>query len=170
MRSEQGVLGIYSYLDAAIETVRKLKEAGYENLRVFSPFPHHDIEQELKKKESIVRFFTLIGGTLGAICGIGFTVLTSLDWPIMVSAKPIVSMPPYMIIVFELTVLLGALSTLVGLLINSRLRRNAPVAMYDPRFSEDKFGVLVACSRENVRKVEDILKSSGAEEIKFEGI
>jgi hypothetical protein len=42
--------------------------------------------------------------------------------------------------------------------------------MYDPRFSEDRFGILVACSKENVRKVEEILKSSGAEEIKFEGI
>ena len=170
MSGEQGVLGIFSYLDSTIDTIKKLKKEGYGNMRVFSPVPNHEIEEELREKESPVRFFTLTGGTLGAICGLGFTIFTSEAWPIMVSAKPIVSIPPYMIIVFELTVLLGALSTLVGLLINSRLRRNAPRAMYDPRFSEDKFGILVACSRENVRKVEEILKSSGAEEIKFEGI
>ena len=170
MKSEQGVLGIFSYVDSTIHTIKKLKKEGYGNLRVFSHFPNHEIEEELKEKESPVRFFTLTGGTLGAICGLGFTVFTSLDWPIMVSAKPIVSLPPYMIIVFELTVLLGALATLTGLLINSRLRRNAPRAMYDPRFSEDRFGILVTCSKENVRKVEEILKSSGAEEIKFEGI
>lgn len=170
MRSDQGVLGIFSYLDSTIHTIKSLKKEGYGNLRAFSPVPNHQIEEELKEHESPVRFFTLTGATLGAICGICFTVLTSLDWPIMTSAKPIVSLPPYMIIVFELTVLLGALSTLVGLLINSRLRRNAPTAMYDPRFSDDKFGVLVACSREDVKKVEEILKLSGAEEIKFEGI
>ncbi|MGH7889462.1 MAG: DUF3341 domain-containing protein [Thermodesulfobacteriota bacterium] len=170
MRSEQGVMGIYSYLDSTVETVKNLKKAGYEKLRVFSPFPNHEIEEELKVKESPVRFFTLAGATLGAICGLCFTILTSLDWPIQTSAKPIVSLPPYMIIVFELTVLLGALSTLIGLLINSRLRRNSPMKLYDPRFSDDKFGVLVACSRDDVRKVEEILKSSGAEEVKFEGI
>ncbi len=170
MRSEQGVMGIYSYLDSTVETIRNLKKAGYEKMRVFSPFPNHEIEEELKGKESPVRFFTLTGATLGAICGLGFTILTSLDWPIMTSSKPIVSLPPYMIIVFELTVLLGALSTLVGLLINSRLRRNSPMKLYDPRFSDDKFGVLVSCSRDDVRKVEEIMKSSGAEEVKFEGI
>jgi hypothetical protein len=75
-----------------------------------------------------------------------------------------------MIIVFELTVLLGALSTLLGLLINSRLRRNAPVAVYDPRFSEDKFGVLVECERDDIRRVEEILKSTEADEVRFEGV
>jgi molybdopterin-containing oxidoreductase family membrane subunit len=170
MRSDQGVLGVFSYLDSTVKTVKKLKEEGYRNLRVFSPFPHHVIEEELKERESIVRFFTLGGATLGAICGLGFTILTSLSYPLRVSAKPIVSLAPFMIIVFELTVLLGALATLVGLLINSRLRRNAPISMYDPRFSEDKFGVMVVCPKESIRKVEEILKSSGAEEIKFEGI
>jgi molybdopterin-containing oxidoreductase family membrane subunit len=171
MTRSQGILGIFSYADSTLEAIRKLKKEGFgKNLRAFSPVPNHEIEEELKERESIVRFFTLTGGTLGAICGLSFTILTSLDWPIMTSSKPIVSLPPYMIIVFELTVLLGGLSTLVGLLINARLRQNAPVSMYDPRFSEDKFGVMVVCSKEDIRKVEEILKSSGADEIQFEGI
>ncbi|MBI2485525.1 MAG: DUF3341 domain-containing protein [Deltaproteobacteria bacterium] len=170
MKSDQGVMGIFSYVDSTIHTIKKLKKEGYGNLRAFSPVPNHQIEEELKEHESPVRFFTLTGGTLGAICGLGFTVFTSLAWPIMTSSKPIVSLPPFMLIVYELTILLGVLSTLIGLFINARLRRNAPAAMYDPRFSEDKFGVLVGCSKEDVRKVEEILKSSGAEDIKFEGI
>jgi molybdopterin-containing oxidoreductase family membrane subunit len=114
-----------------------------------------------------VRFFTLTGGTLGALCGLTFTVLTSLDWALRTSAKPIVSLPPYMVIVFELTVLLGSLATLFGLIVNSRLRRNAPRNMYDPRFSVDKFGVATVCSREDIKKVEEILRFSGAEEVRF---
>jgi molybdopterin-containing oxidoreductase family membrane subunit len=170
MTKGQGVLGIFSYVDSTVEAIRNLKKAGYKDIKAFSPVPNHEIEEELKERESIVRFFTLTGGTLGAICGISFTVLTSLSWPIQTSAKPIVSLPPYMIIVFELTVLLGGLATLLGLLINARLRKNIPFSLYDPRFSEDKFGVLVVCKKGEVRDVEGILKSSGAEEIKFEGI
>ena len=58
----------------------------------------------------------------------------------------------------------------MGLLINSRLRKNAPKSMYDPRFSVDKFGIMVTCGRDNVKKVEEILNSQGAEEIKVDGI
>lgn len=170
MKMDQTVVGVFSYVDSTVDAVKRLKEEGYEHLRVFSPFPNHEIEEALKGPESIVRFFTLTGGTLGALCGLTFTILTSLDWPLRTSAKPIVSLPPYMIIVFELTVLLGSLATLLGLLINSRLRRNAPRSMYDPRFSEDKFGVVVVCGKEDMKKVEETLKFSGAEEVYFEGV
>lgn len=166
----QGVLGIFSYLDVTVNTVRKLRREGFKNLRVFSPMPNHEIEHVMDEPESIVRFFTLFGAMLGAACGVGFTVLTSMDWPLPVSAKPIVSLPPYMVIVFELTILIGALSTLLGLLVNSRLRRNTPRSMYDPRFSEDKFGVMVTCAREKVGEVREILNSEGAEEIKIDGV
>jgi molybdopterin-containing oxidoreductase family membrane subunit len=71
---------------------------------------------------------------------------------------------------FELTILMGSLSTLLGLLINSRLRRNAPRSMYDPRFTDDKFGVMVTCGKDKVKKAEEILNSEGAEEIKFDGV
>ncbi len=170
MSDNQGVLGIYSYIDTTINSVKKLKEAGFTDLRVFSPVPNHEIEEVMDEPESIVRFFTLGGAMLGAACGVGFTVLTSMDWPISVSAKPIVSLPPYMVIVFELTILMGALATLIGLLVNSRLRRNVTRNMYDPRFSEDKFGVMVTCPKDSVKNVEAILSSSGAEEVKFEGV
>lgn len=165
----QGVVGIYSYRDSVLDAVGKLKEAGYEgDMRVFSPFPDHEIEHAVDLPESPVRFFTLFGGLLGATCGVGFTVLTSSAWPIAVSAKPIVSMIPYMVIVFELTVLFGALSTFLGLIINSLIRNRTPVRLYDERFSDDKFGVAVVCEKDKVGAVEAILSSAGAEEIKFD--
>lgn len=170
MKSDQGVLAVYSYLDSVVNGVNDLRKNGYEQLRVFSPVPSHEIEDLMDEPESPVRFFTLFGGLLGATCGFGFTVLTSMDWPISVSAKPIVSIPPFMVIVFELTILFGALSTLVGLLFHSFVRKRAPVTMYDPRFSDDKFGIMVVCDKENINNVEDILKSSGAEEVKFDTV
>lgn len=170
MSDKQGVLGIFSYVDVTVDTVKKLKDAGFKNLRVFSPVPNHEIEEVMDEPESIVRFFTLFGAMLGAACGVGFTVLMSTDWPISVSAKPIVSLPPFMVIIFELTILMGALSTLLGLLINSRLRNNAPSTMYDARFSEDKFGVMITCEKDSVKDAEEILTSQGAEDIKFDSV
>jgi len=172
MNKKQGVVGVYSYVDCVVESARRLLNSGHEkkNIRIFSPTPNHEIEDVLREGESIVRFFTLSGATLGAICGLGITILTSLSWPIQVSGKPIASIPPFMIIVFELTVLFGALSTLIGLIVNSRLRRNAPVGLYDERFSKDKFGVAVVCEKNRIEEVQKILKDTGAEEIKYEGL
>lgn len=167
MKPQQGVLGVFSYVDLVVKAIRRLKSNGYQDVKVFSPTPNHEIEEEIDLPPSPVRFFTLFGGLLGATCGFGFTVLTSLDWPIPVSAKPIVSIPPYMVIVFELTVLFGALATLVGLLFNSLIRKRAPITMYDPRFSDDKFGLMVVCPREEIKNVEVILNEAGAEEVKF---
>lgn len=164
----QGVLGIYSYVDSVLDAIKKLKKEGYEDMKVFSPAPNHEIEEAIDLPESPIRFFTLFGGLFGATCGFAFTILTSLDYPIAVSAKPIVSIPPYMVIVFELTILFGALSTFFGLIINSLLRNRAPINLYDERFTDDKFGVMVVCPRENMNKVEEILNSTGAEEVKFD--
>ena len=75
-----------------------------------------------------------------------------------------------MVIVFELTILFGAIFTLVGLILNSFLRNNAPLTMYDKRFSDDKFGVMVVCPTENIKSVQDILNSTGAEEVKVDSV
>lgn len=164
----QGVVGVYSYLDCVLDAIKKLKSEGFRDMKVFSPAPNHEIEHAVDLPESPVRFFTLFGGLFGATCGFAFTILTSLAYPIAVSAKPIVSIPPYMVIVFELTILFGALSTFLGLIINSLLRKRVPVTLYDERFTDDKFGVVVICERENMSKVEQILNSTGAEEVKFD--
>lgn len=167
--SSQGVLGIYTYVDSVVEAIHKLKRSGHgDTLRVFSPVPNHEIEHAIDLPESPVRFFTLFGALLGATCGFAFTILTSLDWPIPVSAKPIAAIPPYMVIVFELTILFGALSTFLGMVINSLIRNRAPITMYDPRFSDDKFGIMVVCPKEGMNQVEEIMKSTGADEVKFD--
>ncbi|MGZ8432659.1 MAG: quinol:electron acceptor oxidoreductase subunit ActD, partial [Candidatus Deferrimicrobiaceae bacterium] len=48
-------------------------------------------------------------------------ILTTLSWPLIVGGKPIVSVPPFLIIAFALTILFGALSTFAGFLLLSRL-------------------------------------------------
>ena len=141
-KDSQYIMGIYSYVDLLVDSVKKLRSNGFEEIRVFSPAPNHEIEDCLDtgKEPSKVKYFTLCGAILGALVGLAFTVFTSMDWPIVTSAKPIVSLPPYMIIVFECMILIGGLSTFLGLLINARLRKDTPPELYDERFSDDKFG------------------------------
>ena len=171
-KSNQNILGIYTYVDVLVDAIKKLRAEGFENLRVFSPVPNHEIEDALDtgKEPSKVKYFTFCGAILGALVGVCFTVLTSLDWPIVTSAKPIVSIPPYMIIIFECMILIGGLSTFLGLLINSRLRKDTPPELYDERFSDNKFGILVNCNSEDLEKIENILRDFGTDEVQVNGV
>jgi hypothetical protein len=61
-----------------------------------------------------------------------------------VAGRPPIDWPPYVIIMFELMVLIGGLSTFIGVLVNGRLPRAGMRFEYAPEFSADRFGVFVA--------------------------
>lgn len=162
-----GVLGVFGALDATTAAIRQLKGGGHKDLTVYSPIPRHEIEDALDQPVSPVRMFTLVGGLAGCATGAWLTLYMSYDWPLVVGGKPVGSIPPYVVIMFEMTILFGALSTLLGILFNAvfAARRLGTIA-WDPRFSNDKFGVFVPCDAGAAAAVEGILKGSGAEEVR----
>ena len=67
-------------------------------------------------------------------------------------------------------ILIGGLSTFLGLLINSRLRKDTPPELYDERFSDNKFGILVNCNPDDLEKIENILRDFGTDEVQVNGV
>jgi hypothetical protein len=143
MSTTGGLLASYEYLDSTVDAIEQLKKAGFKGVKAYSPYPDHHIEHALGYDQSPVRVWTLVGGLTGTATGFAFTAWTSMDWPLVVGGKPIVSIPAYIVIAFELTVLFGALSTLIGLFILSRLPDLRPAVVYDPEFTAGRYGVYV---------------------------
>ena len=162
---EDGVLGVFADIDGAVEAIGRLKAAGMKRIVTFSPMPSHDLEHALHPTPSPVRLFTLVGGLTGAATGFALPTLTSLDWPLVTGGKPIISIPPMVIIAFELAILFGALSTVAGLFINARLPRARSQVIYDPRFSAGHFGVFVSANG-NAAQARDIMTQSGATSVR----
>jgi molybdopterin-containing oxidoreductase family membrane subunit len=77
-----------------------------------------------------------------------------------------VSIPPFIIIAFELTILLGGLASALAILILGQLPKLKPSPTYDPRFTLDRFGVAVACTPDKVDSVQSVLSAAGAEEVR----
>jgi len=113
-RRKPGLLASFIHVDAAADAIRALRARGIRDLVVYSAAPNHEIEEALDHRVSPVRLFTLIGGLTGCAAGFGMTLWMSHDWPVVVGGKPIGSIPPYVVIAFELTILLGALSTVAA--------------------------------------------------------
>jgi hypothetical protein len=164
-RDVPGVLASFTYIDSALDAIRAVKAEGRTDLTVYSAAPNHELEAALGHKVSPVRLFTLVGGVTGVIAGLAMTYWMSLDWPLDVGGKPIATVPPYVVFMFELMVLCGALSTVVGVIIlSAALRRKG--AAYHHRFSDDRIGLFVPCRPDEIPAVETLLRQSGAEEVR----
>jgi hypothetical protein len=161
-----GVLAAFRHVDEAAHAIRSLKEIGIRDFTVYTPVPNHEIAAAIGHRTSPVRVWTLLGGLIGVTLGLLMTIWMSLDYPVVVGGKPIPSLVPYIVILFELTILCGAGATIIGLIFHSM--RNRQAAPFDPRFTDDHIGVFVPCGTERRDAVSQLLQGSGAEEVRVE--
>ncbi len=161
-----GLLASFDYVDSTVDAIEELRKSGLKAITVYMPYPEHLIEEALGYDQSPVRVFTLVGGMSGAAAGFALASFTSLDWPLITGGKPILSMPAYVIIAFELAILFGVLFTLIGMFINSRLPYVKPMVVYDPEFSAGRFGLYVTAAEERIGEARRILESHEPAEIR----
>ncbi len=108
------------------------------------------------------------GGLAGVTFGYWIAIWVSDYWPLVVGGKAIASWVPYTIFGFEVMVLVGGLSTVFGMFINSRIPRLTMSVGYDPRFSHGDYGIWVECPPEKIKQTEQVLRDSGAVEVRGE--
>jgi hypothetical protein len=162
----QGMLGAFYDLDATVDAIEALKKDRTGEISVFTPTPRHEIEHAVHPPISPVRKFTLAGGLFGAIGGYWIAIWVSEYWPLVVGGKAIATWIPYTVFSFELMVLIGGLSTVAGLFICAGIPRPTMTVGYDPRFSQDQYGVWVRCAPEKLKDAEAILRRCGAVEVR----
>ena len=163
-KSVPGVLASFEHIDSATDAIRGLRAKGHRDLTVYTSHPNHEVEDAVGHTNSPVRLFTLVGGLTGCTAGFAMTIWMSRDWPLIVGGKGIAALPPYVVIAFELTILLGAFFTLGSVALLSLLKAGRRIA-YDPRFSDDRIGVFVAARGSDVATVEQMLRDAGAVEV-----
>ncbi|MEN9593181.1 MAG: hypothetical protein RJA21_1657 [Gemmatimonadota bacterium] len=164
----QGVVGAFHEIDTTVAAIEDLKKKKLGEVTVYSPTIRHELEHAIDAPQSVVRRFTLIGGLLGVSFGYWVAIWSSTYWPLVVGGKAIASWIPYTIIGFEVMVLVGALSTVAGMFINSRIPRLSTTSGYDARFSGGYFGIFIACDANKAGQAEELLRHHGAVEVRRE--
>jgi len=165
------ILGVFAHVDTTVRALEELKAKGYHDLTVYTPVPVHEIEDVIERDRPVskVRIFTLLGGLVGLGSAWILTAWSSLKWNLLVGGKPPIGLPvspPYVIIMFELMVLFGGVATVIGMILLGRLPKVRSSPSYDPRFTNDRFGVAVHCAAERSASVREILRAAGAEEVR----
>jgi hypothetical protein len=162
------VLGVFAHVDTTIDAIRQLRAKGFSDLTVYTPVPIEEIEEEMEKGRALskVRLFSIAGALTGTATAFFLTIWTSLKWELVTGGKAPVSIPPFIIIAFELSILLCGLATLLSVLVLGKLPKLSPSPTYDPRFTLDRFGVAVSCPPDRADAAGSLLTAAGAEEIR----
>ncbi len=160
------ILAIYDESTKAAVAVAAARDHSLREITVYTPAPDHTIERLLGGRISPVRLFTLIGGLIGCASGFALPIYTVYDWPLITGGKPLISIPPFVVIAFELTILFGAIGGMIGFLVLAGLPRLTGPAPGYPRFTNDCFGVEVTCGDEQAPSVHTLLEGTGAIEVR----
>jgi len=167
--SEVAVISTFGSDDECARGILALHDARIHEFRAFFPFPSEKIMEAVDHVRSWgrspVRYWQLFGGITGVLTAIALTFGTSWEWNLIAGGRTIISVPPYIIIMFELLILMGGLSGLTGFFVHNRMPVFEGYPGYRSRFTEDKFGVVVQCDESAAARVESVLRNAGAEDI-----
>ena len=159
-------VGLFPEPESALAAAGTLKGAGFATPELQSPIPLEGVEEVLGAKKSSIKHFSFIGGITGAASGFLLASVTAVLYLHPTGGRPIIAIPPYLIITYEATILFGIVFTVLGFFVSARLpaMRNR---VYVPEAGVDKFAVTVACDDdEHFTRAEAILREAGAEEIR----
>jgi hypothetical protein len=176
-RTLEGVVGFFKDPHALIEATKKIREANFEVFDTFTPYPVHGLEKAQGLKRSPLPYVTFGAGLTGFLCANLLQIWTSaIDWPINVGGKPMVSLPAFVPVMFELTVLFGGLATVAGMLLFNGLP-NTRKRAFDASITRDRFALFIGTPAKKGDKTSSfrefseadasqLLRQVGAEEVR----
>ena len=165
----RSILGLFKEVDEAVEAADKLKENGMDDFEVLtgSPYPEGAFGEKVANHRLYV--WPLVGAALGFSIAILVTAGTQLAYPVVTGGKPILALPPMFIIAYEGTMLGAILSTIIGVIFESRLPR-AKMGLYDPRITEGYIDLVVVAPEGEEERVDALFKAANAADVKLEPI
>lgn len=163
-----GIAGIWEEEHLILKAAAKARELGFQKFEAISAYPVHGMEEACGIKRSWIPYVTFIAGVVGMLAGLLLTWWTSaVNWAINVGGKPFFSLPAFIPIIFELTILFAALASVVALFVACRMPRMNPPNI-DPDLSCHKFAIFIPHNDVNYdeSRIEKMFRELGATEVK----
>ncbi len=167
-----GVLGNFTDAQAITNAAEKTNKAGFTNYDCFTPYPVHGLDRVMGVKRTILPYISFVGAICGTATALGLQAWTgAVDYKLNIGGKQLFAFQFSIPIDFELTVLLCAISTVVGLLALSKIPTWWHPFQNDAGFrkaTDDEFvlGIYAEDARFNEESVVSFMKSLGANDVR----
>jgi hypothetical protein len=161
------LVGVFDDDDVLLHAVPKIRKEGVKIMEVFTPFPVHGLDVALGHPRTKIGIAAFLYGLTGACFALTLLTWTmGFDWPMIIGGKDPISIPNYIPITFELTVLFTAFGMVITFILTNQLgpdRNNK----FDLRSTDNKFVMAIDLAKNSMTQedISDILKKNGAEEV-----
>ena len=166
-----GIVAEYTSVDSLLNACRRVRDAGYKKTDAFAPFAVHGIEKALGIKPTVLPWIVFGCGAVGTIVGLTMQIwMNSIDYPYIISGKPMISLPAFIPVAYELTILFAAFGAFFGMWALNGLPKFSNPIFTDPRFdrvTDDRFFLYIdAKDEQNDEKgVRQLFGDTGTEYI-----
>jgi len=132
----QGLLAEFESPEQLVAAARRVRAAGYTKWEAYSPFPVHGLDDAMGARRPPLQLLTIAGGAAGAAAGLLMQWwMVAVDYPFILSGKLPFSLPAFIPVMFETTILFGALGTFSGMLLFAGLPKLYHALHTSRRFS-----------------------------------
>lgn len=130
-----GLMAEFETPGQLVAAARRTREAGFKQFDAYTPFPIHELDAAMDLHDNRVSLFTLAGALLGCAGGFGLaTWISAVAWPLNIGGRPLISVPMFIPVTFECTILLGGLTAAFSMIL-----MNGLPSPYHPVFNVERF-------------------------------
>ncbi len=163
------LLGVFDDDLQLLAAAKNIRKSGKKIYDVYTPFPIHGIDDVLALKPTGLHTAGFVFGATGVLLMLLYiTWINTVNYPIIVGGKPYFSLPAYVPVLFEVTVLSSSVGMVIVYFVRNRLSPIRQTPVLDKRITDDRFVMafdLDKMSDQEVSEVRTLLADNGATEI-----
>ena len=170
MAIKKFVVGVFEEEEVLFKAISKVRHAGYRIHDVYTPFPIHGLDKVMGLRDTSLHTAGFIYGITGTATAVGFiTWALTVDWQMNFGGKPFFSLPAWIPITFELTVLFAAVGMVLTFCYLCQLAPFVKKDHFNLRSTDDTFLMALECTdKTNEAEAISFLESIGATEVQVQ--
>jgi hypothetical protein len=168
-----GLLAEFDGPGPLLHAAEAVRERGFTRWDCYTPFPVHGLDRAMGLRDSRIAWVVLGAGASGvAVALLMQWWMNAVDYPLLVSGKPLFSVPAGVPVLFEVTVLFAAVTAFVSMFAFNGLPR-----WYHPVFRSERFrrattdgfflAIEAADPRFDVEATEGLLRQLGSRHVEW---
>lgn len=173
MKNIAGIMGVYTDPNKVIKAAGQIRMAGYKKFDFHTPYPLHGLDDAMGIRKTVLPYISLAAGLLGSAMAIHMQWWTgAVDYKLVIGGKPLFAIESSVPIMFELTVLLCAVATVVAMFAMNGLPKWFNRYQNDPHFllsTDDAFVVTIDSDDPQFHgeRTKEFLESLGAAQVRL---
>lgn len=164
MAIKKFVVGNFYDEQVLFAAIRGVRKTGYKIHDVYTPFPIHGLDTAIGLRDTSLHTAGFVYGITGTATAFSFiTWVFTTDYPMNIGGKPLLALPAWIPIIFELTVLFAAVGMVLTFCYLCQMAPFVKKDHFNPRSTDDTFTMVIECNtRTNEQEVSSFLESLGA--------